>query len=72
MLLDLKNYKLSKIVLKDLPVVLSHVELAIKQLTPYSTYKAVGRCLASLKDEREIIKGHIQAYKEIAKKRGKV
>lgn len=71
-LLDLKNFKLSKIVCNDLPVALANVEAAIRTLEPYKRYKSVANCLRVLQAERETIKTHLEQFEKIKKSKGEV
>ncbi|MEO5367580.1 MAG: hypothetical protein H7831_14740 [Magnetococcus sp. WYHC-3] len=71
MLLDLSNYKLAKIVKKDLPVAIARVEYSLKLLEPYKRYKAVANCIRTLKEERDTLKNHLATYDKIEKEKGK-
>ena len=72
MILSLKNYKLAKVMLKDLTVAVQKIDHAITELTPYLRYKPIMRILHSLKDEKAILNSHIQSFQKIVNDKGKM
>jgi hypothetical protein len=67
-----RNYKLSKIYIKDLDVIIAETQRAINGLAPYARYKSVGRLLRQLKEELAIQKTHKNNCDVIVKAKGAV
>lgn len=67
---DLKDYKRSKMYIEDLKVISKVLALAIKALEFYSVYLIVGRILIFLREEQEVIKGHLIRAKETVDNKG--
>jgi len=70
--LNLRQYKLSKIFVKDLAVMIELVQAQIKDLESYRRYKPVQRILATLNDELSTLKAHQTKCIDIVKNKGKV
>lgn len=67
-----RNYKLSKIYIRDLEVIIAETERAIRNLSPYVRYKSVGRIVSQLNEELAVQKTHLQNCKTIVQSKGAV
>lgn len=72
MLLDLRLFKLARIVVKDLPVAIDRMNKSIKLLEPYQRYRAVGECLYVLHEQKQGLEMELAAYTKLLKNRGKI
>lgn len=69
---NLKNYKLARIFVKDLEVIIKQLETTVSHLAPYGKYKAVGRILKEIKDNKAVLQSHYASCKQIVNTKGEV
>jgi hypothetical protein len=69
---SLKEYKFSKVICNDLKIILSKIDEAIKNLSPYKLYIPVQRTLLILQEEKKILEAHHMKYLEIRREKGRI
>ena len=72
MLHNLKSYKLSKILVKDLANILRIITEYENKMSVYKKYTPISKMLNNLKENKNIINYHFLKQKAILKSKGKV
>lgn len=64
---SLKEYKISKNLVKDCKNIFKVIDLATRALTPYNKYKPVGTILTELKNNKSLLEAHLNTANKILK-----
>ena len=67
---NLRNYKVAKLLVKDLTYILRRVRELETSLTTYSKYRPVQKLLYTIKEQKGIIKHHLERQTRILEKKG--
>ena len=68
---NLKRYKESKTILPHLEQILRVLELTEQSLTYFKSYIPVAKLLLNIKEQKKILEGYRNKYKEIKKTKGR-
>lgn len=66
---NIKDYKLAKLVVKDLEKILKVINLTIQGLSFYKKYSSVSQIISTLQTHKTLIEISYNKYKEILEKK---
>lgn len=69
---DLKNYKMSKVLVKDLTEILNIMNQFHVKLNKYIKYTAIKKMTANLQENKAFIRHHLEKQKKILNEKGLV
>lgn len=71
-LMDLQKYKKAKLLISDLEKLIYIFEDSIEKLRVFNNFVPVKESLFSLRENKQILKFHLEKQKEILEKKGKI
>jgi hypothetical protein len=69
---NMKNFKLARVFAKDIEIIIKQLDDTTIKLAPYGKYRAVGRVLKEIKDNKAILQSHYTSCKQIVASKGEV
>lgn len=70
--MDLQKYKKAKLLISDLEKLIYIFEDSIEKLRVFNNFVPVKESLFSLRENKQILKFHLEKQKEILEKKGKI
>lgn len=67
-IVDIKEYKIAKVVVADLAIIIKTIDLTIQALSYYKKYKAVAHIISNLQTNKTILEVNYAKYKKILDK----
>jgi len=70
--LNLRDFKLAKIYVKDIEDIIKLIDASAKQLIPYVRYKPISKILTEMRANRSILESHLRKYKRLIESKGRM